>query len=191
MQRIIENFPEFKKGERNTTKHFNILEELRKLVDTRNLYDVSEVEQDIVSGPESKNKHFKEVQGILEKEGINKLDALKVVLLFCLRYEDDEKIRYLKNTLRTNLSISNEQLNYIDSLLAYAGKQKRKGDLFKEASSMMNNTKRFLNSMFGEDVKNVLLQHTSWLTGSVIEQFSKGKLDEMRFPFFGSRPAGG
>jgi hypothetical protein len=30
MQRIIENFPEFKKGERNTTKHFNILEELRK-----------------------------------------------------------------------------------------------------------------------------------------------------------------
>ena len=108
MQRIIENFPEFKKGERNTTKHFNILEELRKLVDTRNLYDVSEVEQDIVSGPESKNKHFKEVQTILEKEGINKLDALKVVLLFVLRYEDEEKTRFLKNTLRTNLSISAE-----------------------------------------------------------------------------------
>jgi len=59
MQRIIENFPEFKKGERNTSKHFNILEELRKLVDTRNLYDISELEQDLVSGPDSKNKHFK------------------------------------------------------------------------------------------------------------------------------------
>jgi hypothetical protein len=44
MQRIIENFPEFKKGERNTTKHFNILEELRKLVESRSLYDISEVE---------------------------------------------------------------------------------------------------------------------------------------------------
>jgi len=33
MQRIIENFPEFKKSERNTTKHFNILEELRSKVD--------------------------------------------------------------------------------------------------------------------------------------------------------------
>lgn len=54
MQRIIENFPEFKKGERNTTKHFTVLEELRKIVDTRNLYDISEVEQDIVSGIESK-----------------------------------------------------------------------------------------------------------------------------------------
>lgn len=61
MQRIIENFPEFKKGERNTTKHFNILEELRRLVDSNNLYEVSEIEQDIVSGPEGKAKHFKSV----------------------------------------------------------------------------------------------------------------------------------
>ena len=59
MQRIIENFPEFKKGERNTTKHFNILEELRKVVDGRKLYEVSEVEQDIVSGADKKNGHFK------------------------------------------------------------------------------------------------------------------------------------
>ncbi len=44
MQRIIENFPEFKQGERNTTKHFHILEELRKVVDGRKLYDLSEVE---------------------------------------------------------------------------------------------------------------------------------------------------
>ena len=44
MQRVIENFPEFKKGERNTTKHFNIFEELRKIVDSRQLSDVSEIE---------------------------------------------------------------------------------------------------------------------------------------------------
>lgn len=75
-------------------------------------------------------------------------------------------------------------MSYIDCLLEYAGKSKRKGDLFKEASSMINNTKKFLNSMFGEDVKNVLLQHKSWLTGSVLEQFSKGKLDQMQYPFF-------
>lgn len=44
MQRVIENFPEFKKGERNTTKHFNILEELRRKVDSLKLYDLSEIE---------------------------------------------------------------------------------------------------------------------------------------------------
>ena len=59
MQRIIENFPEFKKSERNTSKHFHILEELRKIVDGRNLYDISELEQDIVCGKENKQGHFK------------------------------------------------------------------------------------------------------------------------------------
>ena len=49
---------------------------------------------------------------------------------------------------------------------------------------MTQNAKKLLNSMFGEDVKNVLLQHKSWLTSTVIEQFSKGRLDLMRFPYF-------
>jgi hypothetical protein len=44
MQRVIENFPEFKKSERNTTKHYNLLEELRRKVEKNNLYKVSEVE---------------------------------------------------------------------------------------------------------------------------------------------------
>jgi hypothetical protein len=44
MQRVIENFPEFKKSERSTTKHFNILEEVRRIVDARQLYKISEVE---------------------------------------------------------------------------------------------------------------------------------------------------
>ena len=59
MQRIIENFPEFKKSERNTTKHFNILEELRKLVDGRKLYDLSEIEQELVTSNDNKNNHYK------------------------------------------------------------------------------------------------------------------------------------
>ena len=65
MQRIIENFPEFKKSERNTTKHFNILEELRSKVDQNSLYDISEFEQDLVTGPESKNKHYKALMELL------------------------------------------------------------------------------------------------------------------------------
>ena len=59
MQRIIDNFPEFKKSERNTSKHFHILEELRKVVDGRNLYEISEVEQDIATGKEKKAVHYR------------------------------------------------------------------------------------------------------------------------------------
>ena len=168
MQRIIENFPEFKKGERNTSKHFTMLEELRKQVDSKSLYDVSEVEQDIVSGVDGKNKHFKSVITLIEKEGINKLEALRLVMLYAIRYEDDDKIRQLKSALTSTLSIQQEQIGYIDSLLEYAGKSKRKGDLFG-GSGLKTDAKKFLNSMFGEDVKNVLLQHKSWITGTVLD----------------------
>lgn len=157
MQRIIENFPEFKKGERNTTKHFNIMEELRKLVEARNLYDVSEIEQEIVSGTDGRTKHFKAIQALIDKEGMNKLEALRLVLLYALRYEDAERVRQLKTQLSTKLAIGQEQLAYIDCVLDYGGKAQRRGDLFGETGSMAAGAKRFLNSMFGEDVKNVLL----------------------------------
>ena len=75
-------------------------------------------------------------------------------------------------------------------MLRYGGKAHRKGDLFGDTGSMANNAKRFLNSMFGEDVKNVLLQHKSWLAGTVLEQFAKCKLDEMRYPHCGGQSRG-
>lgn len=44
MQRVIQNFPEFKKSERNTAKHSYLVDELRRRVDKKKLYDVSELE---------------------------------------------------------------------------------------------------------------------------------------------------
>ena len=100
MQRIIDNFPEFKKSERNTSKHFHILEELRKIVDGRNLYEVSEVEQDIVSGKENKVSHYRQVEEMIANPKISKLEKLRLSLLFALRYENDEKVFHVKEALR-------------------------------------------------------------------------------------------
>ena len=84
MQRVIENFPEFKKSERNTTKHFNILEELRRLIEARQLYKVSEVEQDLVSSENtsSKQDNYKKVVEIIENDEISKVEKLRLLILF-------------------------------------------------------------------------------------------------------------
>jgi len=92
MQRIIDSFPEFKKGERNTSKHFHILEELREIVEGRKLYDVSEVEQALVSGPDNKASHFREVEKMVCSQTISKMEKLRLALLFSIRYENDEKV---------------------------------------------------------------------------------------------------
>ena len=131
MQRVIENFPEFKQSERNTTKHFNILEELRRLIEGRSLYKVSEVEQDLVSSENnsSKTDNYRKVLEIIQSEEISKVEKLRLLILFSIRYENDNLIFKLKEQMRGQ-GISEEQLNLINCMLEYAGKNQRKADLF-------------------------------------------------------------
>ena len=88
---MIENFPEFKKSERNTTKHFNLLEQLKRQVESRNLYKVSEVEQDLVSSSEiaAKNQLQQKVFALLDdaESSIPKGEKLRLALLTMLRFE--------------------------------------------------------------------------------------------------------
>ena len=172
MQRIIENFPEFKKSERNTTKHFTLLEELKRHVDAKQLYDSSEAEQEIVSGPDRKNNHYKAVKSVVEKPDIKDDEAIRLVMLFALRYENDEKVREFKTMLRDK-KVPDEKVACIDMLIEYAGKSQRRSDLFQEAS-VFTGAKRFLGSMFGDDVRNVLQQHKSWLSNSILEPYFRG-----------------
>lgn len=94
MQRVIENFPEFKKGQRNTTKHFNILDELKRLIEGRNLYKVSEVEQDLVTSSDTtkKNQLYKRVVEVMEDQSVSKMEKLRILLLFALRFENDNMV---------------------------------------------------------------------------------------------------
>ena len=58
-----------------------------------------------MSGVESKNKHFKAVESLINLDDIHKLEALRLVMLFSLRYENDEKVRKLREILRTKHNI--------------------------------------------------------------------------------------
>jgi vacuolar protein sorting-associated protein 45 len=129
MQRIIENFPEFKKGERNTSKHFNILEELRKVVDGRNLYEVSEVEQELVSGKENKQGHYRQVEDMISNLQVSKLEKLRLAMLYAIRYENDERVHQVKEALRRQ-GLAEAQVKIVDCVIEYAGKAVRGGDLF-------------------------------------------------------------
>ena len=184
MQRIIENFPEFKKGERNTSKHFNILEELRKIVDGRNLYDLSEVEQDLVSGKENKVSHFRLVEEKINNQQISKVEKLRLAMLFALRYENDEKVFQVKEALKKQ-GLADNQVKIVDCVIEYAGKAIRGGDLFQNKDFIAKG-KQFFSSMF-KDVQNVLLQHKPMLY-NVIDSALKSKLPLAEFPIMGGMP---
>eukprot|EP00347_Sterkiella_histriomuscorum_P013072 403366130 len=178
MQRIIENFPEFKQGERNTTKHFHILEELRKVVDGRKLYDLSEIEQDLVSGNENKAGHFKQVEDQINNSEISKMEKLRLSLIFSLRYENDEKVFKLKEQLK-KVGLAEQQVKIIDCIIEYAGKARRSGDLFQNKDLFSKGTKIFKS--YFKEVQNVLLQHKPQLM-TQLDNIFKGKLNPQEYP---------
>lgn len=180
MQRMIENFPEFKQSERCTTKHFNIFQELKKFVEGCNLYKVSECEQDLVStqGDSGKQTNFKRISDILNSANTSKKEKLRLLLLFSVRYEGDSLVFKLKELCRTQ-GISEPQLQLVNQLAAYAGKSQRRSDLFQD-KDMLSKSKKIFSSMFTE-IQNVYMQHKPYVSGIVDSAF-KSKLSAVDFP---------
>lgn len=85
---------------------------------------------------------------------ISKMEKLRLALLFSIRYENDEKVFQVKELLKKQ-GLHASQVQLIDSLIEYAGKGVRKGDLFSN-KDIMAKGKQFFSSMF-KDVQNVLL----------------------------------
>ena len=88
------------------------------------------------------------------------MEKLRLALLFSIRYEGDEKVSQVKELLKRQ-GLQDSQVKLIDSLLEYAGKSVRKGDLLQN-KDLMAKGKQFFSSMF-KDVQNVLLQHKPML----------------------------
>ena len=87
------------------------------------MYNLSEVEQELASGSEgtSKQNNFNSVASFIENPEISKVEKLRLMLLFALRYENDNMVYNLKTKMRT-AGINDEQLKLVESMLDYGGK---------------------------------------------------------------------
>lgn len=119
MQRFVEEYGEFKKLSTSVSKHISILSEMNRIVDNRKLFKVSELQQEIVCGNDF-TTHTKQLNELLSDETLNKDDALRLVILYFLRYESKAKnsLNTYKNKLR-ELDCSDFDLSLLDNTLEY------------------------------------------------------------------------
>eukprot|EP01022_Parablepharisma_sp_SALTPOND_P020387 TRINITY_DN370_c3_g1_i1.p1 TRINITY_DN370_c3_g1~~TRINITY_DN370_c3_g1_i1.p1 ORF type:complete len:880 (+),score=79.34 TRINITY_DN370_c3_g1_i1:3525-6164(+) len=188
MQRILDNYPEYKKESANVYKHVDLMTSLSRTVETKKLLDVSKVEQAIAVS-ESRDEHFKVwlllqkifeqlINDMIQNKEIEGLDKLRLVLLFALRYDDDPKLRELiKELEKENV----QSTNMIDMMMKYAGKEKRKLGLTSEGGFVERFTKVFKEAFKG--IPNVFTQHKS-LMYNVVEAAIKGTLKDLDYPTF-------
>jgi len=178
MQRFVDEYPEFRKMSGNVSKHVDVVHELHRVVETKGLLQASELEQEIACS-ENQREHLRRVDEMIRGTSITKMQKLRLVLLYALRYERNVSVEQLKDQLRSQ-GIGEEQVGLVDHLLRYAGSHARSGDLFQN-KTMKAHVARFVTNTL-KNVDNVYTQHKTYLAG-VVDELMKGKLNDTSYPF--------
>ena len=139
-------------------------EELKRIVEGRSLYSLSELEQELASGSQgtSKQNNYNQVAEFLDSTEVSKVEKLRLLLLFTLRYENDNLVFSLKQKMRT-AGVNEDTLKIVDYMLEYAGKSKRSSDLFGSNTLSAKAKRLFLSN----EVENLLLAHKPLISQTV------------------------
>ncbi|CAA9986685.1 vacuolar protein sorting-associated protein 45, putative [Plasmodium knowlesi strain H] len=176
IQKFIEIYPNYKKLSGNVTKHVNILHKFSEIVEKRQLFYMSELEQSIAIY-DKKSEHFKQVIETIRNGMYSNYDVLRLSLLYSLKYEDEEEVEMIKTEL-TKRNIDKDQVLLIDALLMYANEEARNNQLFKEQTFL-----DFAKTTITRTIKgtsNVFTLHKSYIY-YLIEDLLKSKLDSQTY----------
>jgi len=185
MKKFVENYPEFRKLQGSVTKHVTLMSELSRVVDSKCLLDVSEVEQELANRQDHA-AHLKSVKNLFQNAKIQSNDLLKVVLLYTLRYEtlNANEIRTLTDML-TQTGMDSKKVQLVDTLLQYAGANVRGTDIFANMSILSNLRRKVAKGLKG--VSNIYTEHVPFLN-ELLSLIVTNKLRPEDYPFFTGQP---
>ncbi|XP_061110692.1 vacuolar protein sorting-associated protein 45 isoform X1 [Conger conger] len=181
MKAFVDNYPQFKKMSGTVSKHVTVVGELSRLVSDRLLMEVSEVEQELACQNDHSNAH-QSVRRMLQNPRVNELDAVRLVMLYALRYEK-HSCSSLPGLLEdlSRKGVSERHRRMVQSMVEYGGKRVRGSDLISPTDAVAI-TKQFFKGLKG--VENVYTQHQPLLQ-ETLDQLIKGRLKDSQFPYLG------
>lgn len=182
MKNFVENYPQFKKMSGTVSKHVTLVSELSRLVAERNLLEISELEQELTAGGDLKEM-TRQVSEMVQNEKTSLEDAMRLVMLFALRFETQSSaVRGVVALLRRRGGERESRM--VTTLVRHAGSNVRKGSLFPEAANLTSNlTGKLFKGLKG--VENVYTQHSPLLK-QIAEDCVRSKLKASSFPSLGS-----
>uniref|UniRef100_A0A671WGU9 Vacuolar protein sorting-associated protein 45 n=1 Tax=Sparus aurata TaxID=8175 RepID=A0A671WGU9_SPAAU len=182
MKAFVDNYPQFKKMSGTVSKHVTVVGELSRLVSERQLMEVSELEQELACQNDHSNAQ-QSVRRLLQNPRLSELDAVRLVMLYALRYERHSSS--ILPALMDELSrrgVSERHRRMVKSVVEYGGKRVRGSDLITPTDAVAI-TKQFFKGLSG--VENVYAQHQP-LLHDTLDQLIKGRLKDSQFPYLGA-----
>ncbi|RVE67131.1 hypothetical protein OJAV_G00114210 [Oryzias javanicus] len=182
MKAFVDNYPQFKKMSGTVSKHVTVVGELSRLVSERRLMEVSEVEQELACQNDHSNAQ-QAVRRLLQNPRVSELDAVRLVMLYALRYERHSSsiLPSLMDELNRR-GVSERNRRMVQAAVEYGGKRIRGSDLITPTDAVAI-TKQFFKGLKG--VENVYTQHQP-LLHDTLDQLIKGRLKDSQFPYLGA-----
>ena len=153
-------------------KHVDIIDQFNKFIDTHHLYDVSKLQQEIISSYDH-SYIINKLNNILIQTDITILDRLKLVLLYALRYENEPNNAILALTQKLiDIGVSQDQLKLIPTLLKYRFKSSNPSFTIR-AISYFKSFQKF---------DHILMNHKPLLS-DLLTQISNQQLSLVQYPY--------
>ncbi|TPP61568.1 Vacuolar protein sorting-associated protein 45 [Fasciola gigantica] len=200
LKKFLEHYPSFRKASGTVETHVTIVSELSRLVKEHALLELSEAEQELVCH-DNHSASFSQIRGLIHDPRVRLSDAVRLVLLYALRYENQKN--ELKDLIRLLMQrgASEDDVHRVQVLLDYTGPRTRSDGftLFgamknvaggshtlngqSASSAVASLTKRLVKGLKGVD--NVYTQHEPLLS-EILNDLLRGKLRDTAFPFLSS-----
>ncbi|ESL07605.1 sec1-like protein [Trypanosoma rangeli SC58] len=178
---FMNRFPEARKQSAQVTRHCGLASQLVTEVNGRNLTHLSVLEQEMLNSG-NVTEHSREMMDIVQDPKTDIDDALRMVMLYALRYEkvNGNNIAQLKDMLeKRNCPVG--RISLIDRVLEYGGADKRLHQLFRVSTGHMLKIAAKAVGHFGKDIQNVLTQYVP-LMKKLINRVYNGTLSEEKYP---------
>lgn len=178
MEEALSKMPEGNKELATIQKHSEICAEIQRVVEARDLYEVSQLQQDIIV-ENNKAQQFKDLQSLFNKKNVTQQDKIKLACLFCLKYSDDsERVAGIKRAL----SVQNIDPDVVGAVCEYSSSSRRvPAELFSRVGDLMEKVNfESIFSKFKEEEKNIYERYQPKVV-EVVTQLLKGKLKKTEY----------
>lgn len=186
MQRFIENFKDYKNLETSAGKHVNLVADLGDRWKRFNLTPVVTLEQSLAN-TSNHNEQYAELTKLIENPGINNTDALRLVILYALRYGNSKNTLSNLNQMLLKKGLEPAQCQIVEKVLKFKSLASSEatdanGSLFKFNTNAFSGV--FNNLVQGFKDMAVELDRYNPPLRSLIQQSQKNKLSTQLYPFY-------
>jgi len=182
LQTLMQDMPEIRAKSGAVSKHVALVFEFKRQTETRMLMELSQVEQELAV-TQDHAAACEQVANMLHNPRVSPTDALRLVMLYNLRYENNTA-----NALQEFMDLLSEkgldagELALVQKAAHYGGMARRSFDIFENKDTMAR-MRSFIKQPL-KDIKNVYTQHTPLLQ-EILRDLFASKLDPALFPATG------